>query len=140
MKTCKKCGMTLNNIEKCCACGNDDQNIITEPPVQRRSRMLIVWLCIAVAFSILTVIISLATIFYSPELSEFAVTPNSDSILLKIFAWITLSFAALNLATAAFVPRLKKWTIQIYIAFIFLNFIASFTVFTVSNFISGIAL
>ena len=136
----KKCGTILSVTNKCYTCGNDNQNIEVEPlPVNRR-RTLIIRIGLSVGFSIIAIIISLMAIFWKPILNDRVYRPADNSISIKILVFIIITIAVLNLVTAAFTPRLKKWIFHLYIAFSMLNCFISFVIFTMSNFLSGRAL
>ena len=133
--TCKKCGTTLNAINKCYDCGDGDQDVKVESPTHRGRKKPIIKIGVAIALNIITIIISLAAIFWSHTL------PNTTILMyeLKIFAWITIIFAVFNLAAAIFIPKLKEWKFFIYFAFTVLNFTVSSTIFVISQFRSGMA-
>ena len=135
--TCKKCGMTLNAAtNKCYTCGNDDQSGNVEPPTDRINRTLIILRSVAVAFSIITIIVSLIILFRTePSGGTLYILPSY-----KIFACITLIVAIFNFLTAVFISKLKIWAVHLYVAFTVINCAVSLTVFTVTRFQSGEAL
>ena len=137
--TCKNCGTTLSAINKCYNCSNGEQSVKIEAPSYRGRKMLIIKIGLAAAFSIITIIISSVAIF-DLSAKPFLVILNLANTHWIMLACIPLIIAVFNFVTAVFIPKLKKWTFQIYFAFIILNWFISLIVFIVSRIETGIGL
>ena len=101
---CIKCGGSLSPTKQCYSCGNDDQNV--QSPLYRRSRPLILFMCLSIIISIIWITLALAVIFSTSE----------ELIILQIMAGILLLSSVFDLVLAIFILRLKKWAFDVYIA------------------------